>query len=409
MTFPADITTTTLTAGPSYAATGEPLEIRATITPLIGPARRLTWHDGATITGAPTNHQADPGEQVTITVPDTDQDGWTDPAGNTVTGWAYRVTITTRARAVTAIDYTVTVQPTTADGPIDLDNLTDPTGAGIVEPTTVNAYALKSEIPAPVDLSPYVLRDELSGSGPTDLTGYVTEGELSAALEALPDPAPVNLDGYALKTELHEPPDLTPYALKTEIPDPVDLAPYALKSEIPGAPDLTGYATESYVNTAIDAIPEPDPVDLSPYATTSGVEAIVGNAAKDTGTRDVSYMLNTANVVWAPTPGYIYLRRIGNLVMFWGSGIRTTKTGPQNVTEALPAGFRPPLANYNGPILTDGSSSFLGTATLRENTVNSSVTYGVNFNVAVLHNYSSFFLTMPCADPWPTTLPGTAA
>ena len=272
--------------------------------------------------------------------------------------------------------------------------------------------ALEGVSGADVDLTNYVTFADLPA--PVDLAPYVTDTELSAALDALPEPEPVDLTGYALKSEIPAPVDLAPYALKTEIPEPVSLAGLATETYVNDAvaavpvTDLTGYATESYVTTAIDAIPDPEPVDLSPYATTSAVTAMLGNAAKDTGTRDVSSMLNMTNAQWGGSVGGLYLRRIGNLVMFWGSGIKTTKTGAYNVTEALPTGFRPPLANYNGPILTDGSSSFLGTATLRENTNNGSVAYGVNFNVAVLHNWSAFFLTMPCADPWPTTLPGVA-
>lgn len=78
--------------------------------------------------------------------------------------------------------------------------------------TALDAYALKSELPAMPDLSAY--------AKVTALENYATKQAL---------------DAYALKTDL---PDLTSYAKKTDLPAPVDLTGYAKKTELPDVSNL---------------------------------------------------------------------------------------------------------------------------------------------------------------------------
>ena len=80
----------------------------------------------------------------------------------------------------------------------------------------LDAYALKSELPAMPDLSAY--------AKVTALENYATKQAL---------------DAYALKTEL---PDLTSYAKKTDLPASVDLTPYAKKADLP---DISGLETQA--------------------------------------------------------------------------------------------------------------------------------------------------------------------
>lgn len=82
--------------------------------------------------------------------------------------------------------------------------------------TALDAYALKSELPAMPDLSAY--------AKVTALENYATKQAL---------------DAYALKTDL---PDLTSYAKKTDLPAPVDLTPYAKKADLP---DVSGLETQA--------------------------------------------------------------------------------------------------------------------------------------------------------------------
>ena len=78
--------------------------------------------------------------------------------------------------------------------------------------TALDAYALKSELPAMPDLSAY--------AKVTALEDYATKQALNA---------------YALKTDL---PDLTSYAKKSDLPAPVDLTGYAKKSDLPDVSNL---------------------------------------------------------------------------------------------------------------------------------------------------------------------------
>lgn len=78
--------------------------------------------------------------------------------------------------------------------------------------TALDAYALKSELPAMPDLSAY--------AKVTALENYATKQAL---------------DAYALKTDL---PDLTAYAKKSDLPAPVDLTGYAKKTELPDVSNL---------------------------------------------------------------------------------------------------------------------------------------------------------------------------
>lgn len=102
------------------------------------------------------------------------------------------------------------------------------------------------------------VQQELEDSVAPDLTNYPTKDEMNEAIaQAQPD-----LSDYALKSDIPEPVDLSDYALKSDIPsldgyakledipEMPDLTDYALKTDIPS---LDGYATEDYVTEAIAA------------------------------------------------------------------------------------------------------------------------------------------------------------
>ena len=93
--------------------------------------------------------------------------------------------------------------------------------------TALANYALKSELPAMPDLSAY--------AKVTALENYATKQAL---------------DAYALKTDL---PDLTGYAKKTDLPAPVDLTAYAKKSELP---DVSGLETKADHKADVDKLNE---------------------------------------------------------------------------------------------------------------------------------------------------------
>ena len=136
----------------------------------------------------------------------------------------------------------------------------------------LSGYALKSEIPAEVDLTDYAKKSDIPEA--VDLSGYALKSEI---------PAAVDLTDYAKKSDIPEAVDLSGYALKSEIPAEVDLTGYALKSELPTVPDVTGFATktevsenyltkETFENYVLGA-GQPESVDLSVYAKTADVNA----------------------------------------------------------------------------------------------------------------------------------------
>ena len=107
--------------------------------------------------------------------------------------------------------------------------------------TALDAYAKKSELPAMPDLSAY--------AKVTALENYATKQAL---------------DSYALKTDL---PDLTGYAKKTDLPAPVDLTPYAKKADLP---DISGLETKADHKADVDKLNKA----LEAKADTSAIPAL---------------------------------------------------------------------------------------------------------------------------------------
>ena len=122
-------------------------------------------------------------------------------------------------------------------------------------------YALKTEIPAEQDLTPYALKTDLDGKADS-LHSHDYNSLLNIPTSF--EPATHSHEEYALKTEIPAAQDLTPYALKTEVSDGLALksdtthhhdtqyaaighthSEYALKTEIPAQQDLTPYALKT--------------------------------------------------------------------------------------------------------------------------------------------------------------------
>ena len=119
----------------------------------------------------------------------------------------------------------------------------------------LSAYATKSELPTRTS--------QLAND-----SGFITQSAVTQAFSQ------INLNDYALRTEL---PNMQPYATKTFVEEAisdVDHTPYALKSEIPS---LTGYATQQYVDNAI-ASAEARQVDLSNYVTFTALDSSLSSS-----------------------------------------------------------------------------------------------------------------------------------
>ena len=165
----------------------------------------------------------------------------------------------------------------------------------------LSGYATQSDLAdymLKTDMGPYVtttdLNTTLANYQPTvDLSAYATEAELNTAIAGI-------------STFSGDYNDLTN---KPTIPGPVDLSGYALRTEIPS---ITGLATTAYVDSRI-----PDPsqyvtnvdltnalanyqptVDLSAYATEAELNTAIANISIPTNvselTNDAGYITNTA-------------------------------------------------------------------------------------------------------------------
>ena len=183
-----------------------------------------------------------------------------------------------------------------------------------------NQFALKKDLPAPVDLSGYALKSELpSLSGYAKLTdipsvaGLVKEAELDsyAKKSDLPDvsglaksttvdavkataesalsnaekaqsTADANSKALADKADKSAIPSLDGYAKLTDIPSvtglvkEAELAEYAKKSDIPKMPDLSGYVTAS---SLMDYVKRTELPDFTQFAKKSEVPADVAHTS----------------------------------------------------------------------------------------------------------------------------------
>ena len=156
-----------------------------------------------------------------------------------------------------------------------------------------NQFALKNDLPAPVDLSGYAKTDAVEAVKAT------AESALSKAEEAH-STADANSKALADKANKSEIPDISGLAKKSDIPVLPDLNSYALKSELPS---LSGYARLSDIPSVAGLVKEaeladyakksdiPAPVDLSGYAKTDVVDAVKTVADKAQAIADTNSKL----------------------------------------------------------------------------------------------------------------------
>ena len=156
-----------------------------------------------------------------------------------------------------------------------------------------NQFALKNDLPAPVDLSGYAKTDAVEAVKAT------AESALSKAEEAQ-STADANSKALADKANKSEIPDISGLAKKSDIPVLPDLNSYALKSELPS---LSGYARLSDIPSVAGLVKEaeladyakksdiPAPVDLSGYAKTDVVDAVKTVADKAQAIADTNSKL----------------------------------------------------------------------------------------------------------------------
>lgn len=206
---------------------------------------------------------------------------------------------------------------TKADHKADVDKLNKALDSK-ADKTALDAYALKTDVPASPDLTGYAKKSDLptvpslDGYAKTaDLAAYETSAnhkadidKLNKALEAKADvsaiPALPDMSQYALKTDLKNV-DLTGYLTKDdadhllgEKANESELAEYAKKTDLPPVPNLTVYAKVTDVAKALNNKADKD--ELREYAKTADVEK--ANTAATNAIKAASFaMQNSQNAV----------------------------------------------------------------------------------------------------------------
>lgn len=189
---------------------------------------------------------------------------------------------------------------TQADHKADIDKLNKALD-NKADKTALDAYALKTDVPASPDLTAYAKKTDLpaipslDGYAKTaDLAAYETSAshkadidKVNKALEGKADvsaiPALPDMSQYALKTDLKNV-DLTGYLTKDdadrllgEKANESELAEYAKKTDLPPVPDLAIYAKVTDVAKALNTKADNDA--LREYAKTADVEKANAAAA----------------------------------------------------------------------------------------------------------------------------------
>ena len=167
---------------------------------------------------------------------------------------------------------------TKADHKADVDKLNEALD-NKADKTALDAYALKTDVPASPDLSSYAKTADLAAYE-TSANHKADIDKLNKALEAKADasaiPALPDMSQYALKTDLKNV-DLTGYLTKDdadrllgEKANESELADYAKKTDLPPVPNLTVYAKVTDVAKALNTKADNDA--LRGYAKTADVE-----------------------------------------------------------------------------------------------------------------------------------------
>lgn len=184
---------------------------------------------------------------------------------------------------------------TKADHKADVDKLNKALDSK-ADKTALDAYALKTDVPASPDLTAYAKKSDLPTvpslddyAKTADLAAYETSAnhkadidKVNKALEGKADvsaiPALPDMSQYALKTDLKNV-DLTGYLTKDdadrllgEKANESELADYAKKTDLPPVPNLTVYAKVTDVAKALNNKADKD--ELREYAKTADVEKV---------------------------------------------------------------------------------------------------------------------------------------
>lgn len=175
MTIPVGVTTATLTFGKTMNVLGDGADVTIRVT----PSQRVVWvATGDNLANFGLTSTSSGGVEGSLVLPHTDQAGFVDAAGDTITGWSYHVNITERLGTESRA-YTKTFQLQTELTELDLDTVPASTPAPAPTIATPPAVTSVNGQTGMVDLSDTFVMTSLAQPDGTDQTA-VLQGELDA-------------------------------------------------------------------------------------------------------------------------------------------------------------------------------------------------------------------------------------
>lgn len=365
--YPPGITTATIRVGTVMDFFGDQAALSVKVAPVLGTGVSHVVHSptGTALAAIARKVESDPATGVAeFVVPHTDGDGWTDPAGNAVTGWFYRVTVTARAAdtGTYSASWTKDVQPITGQGVIDLELV--PSGEAFA-PTVAPAAAVLS-----------VNGETGHVLTPPDAVTSVN-GATGDVVLSIPDPAPVlSVNGETGHVVL------------------------ATGGGGGSAAELTGIGMPEGVVTASPG---------TYYTDTAGTNG-AWRWLKTSGTGNTGWAVIYGNTGWrnmtghkgaGMTSGLIMWRRVNDIEYTQFRGLTFEATSVSDTLYIPPTGFQPERSTPTIDLL-------------RDNNVRQTVqfTHGRGYwrtqSLSLSTSMNGEF-TEPVSRPWPMSLPGVAA
>lgn len=171
--YPEGVTLAELHVGPVSSFLGRSSKVIARVTTVLKGTRYIVhaatgWH----LMPSTGNITAEPGQDIVFHLPHTDQTGWRDSSGGDYSGWAYQVTIESRASGKVET-YTKTFQLVAGQtGPIELATIPD---GQVGEPVSAPIATVTSILGRTGDVTEDNLRDAGLGITDADVAMYVRD------------------------------------------------------------------------------------------------------------------------------------------------------------------------------------------------------------------------------------------
>lgn len=215
MAYPAGVELVSVTVGSSLNFFGTPLPIKVQVSPVLGgSATRLIWAaTGQTVVAGAMEFSGEAGSIASFDIPNPDQPGFLNGAGNEARNWSYTATITVGAQR-----WVQAFQPVSGQTEIDLDlvqdgQVTAPTSAPVPAVTSVNGQTGAVTISGGGDSVDWDDLTEKPSEFPPSPHGH-TVGEVEGLQDALDN---IVITDEMVAEKINDPASLTGAALSATI------------------------------------------------------------------------------------------------------------------------------------------------------------------------------------------------